>query len=168
MSDNGAGKKESNGQEIDIKELTRLLHDVADAQIRMAQLIDAFWTDLRGFVRTCEKAAQEIRAAARDVEKATGDSQSTGRSRQGEGGSQQDRSSGRNRTARRRPIRIGGGGREQGNRPPPTHANRWRSGSRARRSGPGQDAEQEAAELSDELLRLVGEAQRLVDLLNRK
>ena len=168
MSDNGAGKKESNGQEIDIKELTRLLHDVADAQIRMAQLIDAFWTDLRGFVRTCEKAAQEIRAAAHDVEKATGDSQSTGRSRQGEGGSQQDRSSGRNRTARRRPIRIGGGGREQGQSAASNTRQSMEERQQGDASGPGQDAEQEAAELSDELLRLVGEAQRLVDLLNRK
>ena len=172
MSDSGAGKSKSNGEENETRELARLLHDVADAQIKTAQLIDAFWRDLGDLMQTCEKAAQEIRAAARDLEEASGAESKEGAGKESEDGTEPDRPSGRDRGRRRRTIRIGDrGGREQEQ----SAALSTRQPMAARGQGEEQDREQERERkdeeerpLSDELRNLVAEVQRLVDLLSQK
>lgn len=193
MSDSNTDKNGSSGQAFDAKELARLLHDVADAQIKMAKLIDGFWTDLRSLAKTCENAADEIQATARRLEEtvedaadklrrsaakdgAKGDQSQGGRSKDGTKGGSKDGSKGGSkngsdergtktpeRTWRRRTVRLQGRG---GLMPDESAAAQTRVEAQATvEPAPNGDGD---LELADELRYLVVEAQRLVDLLSRK
>src|SRR5690606_30742784 len=54
------------------RELARLLHDVADAQVKMAGLIEASRQELRDLVTRCERAAEQISRAAESLALAAG------------------------------------------------------------------------------------------------
>lgn len=57
------------GPTIDTKQLVRLLHDVADAQIKIVKLIDGFWDNLQALAERCQRASDEVQQAARRLEK---------------------------------------------------------------------------------------------------
>lgn len=180
MSDRN-GKSESIEQAIDPKELARLLHDVADAQIKIAKLIDGFWGDLRAYATKCEKGADEIQATARRLEKAVEEAANKPRGGGRGDGSQGDKSPG---------SQSEGGSKDNGTKEDkkqtPERAVRRRTIRLQRRGGrmPGQSAAGQAPpeqasseqgqnggvpdELVDDLKYLVVEAQRLFDLLSRK
>lgn len=142
------------------QELTRLLHDVADAQIRIAELVSAFWRDLSELTESCEGAAREIRTAAEELRAALALINGGGLDREDKkGGTSNGASQKPEGTGRRRTIR--------------TYASYGRGGRKQREpAAAGQDdhvmAEREAGQLVAELERLVADAQRLVELLNHR
>lgn len=167
MSDQGKqGNQENQGDQKEgqsalavARELTRLLHDVADAQMRVAELVSAFWRDLSELTEACEGAAREIHAAAKKMEAITGIAKGEGSHQGSERGESGPAAASRERAGRRRTIRTyssyGRGGREQ---------------TEPAASGQGDDAlrQGDPSQLAADLERLVADAQKLVELLNQR
>lgn len=57
-------------QSFDGQELSRLLHEVSDVQMRIIKLIDGLWNELRSLASESQKTADEIRETARRLEQA--------------------------------------------------------------------------------------------------
>ncbi|HLS90845.1 MAG TPA: hypothetical protein VK101_06325 [Limnochordia bacterium] len=155
-----AHRQDANSAAGVAQELTRLLHDVADAQMRIAELVSAFWRDLSELTESCEKAAREIRTAAEELKAALALIKGGGLDREGKNsGTTNGAPQKLEGAARRRTIRTygsyGRGGRKQ-----------------QEPAAAGQDdremAQWEAGEIVAKLERLVADAQRLVELLNHR
>jgi len=160
MSERSAGQDQSGrrgaapGPE---HELTRLLHDVADAQVEIVGIVEASRREMRGWVERCERAAQEIRQAAEALAKALESRQSGERRNPGE---REGAREGHQQRSRRRRVRsLGGGGRELG----PAAAGDSNALSAAL---DGEKGKQDGW-LAGELERLVAEAERLLERFSR-
>ncbi len=141
------------------RELARLLHDVADAQVKMAGLIEASRQELRDLVTRCERAAEQISRAAESLALAAGvggaqGGQSGQENGHGSGSRAQSRREGRARR-RVRPRRSLGPEAPSGNGP------------KAEADSRDGHAFHDGGQLREELERLVAEAAQLLQRVER-
>lgn len=162
MSQSSAGREANEGRpgpvETAGKELVRLLHDVADAQVKIAGLVESSSRELRDLTARCERAAEQIRRVAEALERALG----PGRPEE-PGGPTHDPAPGARRRLwpRRRTVRVmRQRGRDQGL--PPA----GEGGASHPAGDEGQD--QQGQWIAMELERLVMQAEELLERLSRK